>query len=59
MKIETVTYDTKTILEIGQLLNNISLKGMDNVYALNCAFNLLYNGAIEKGERETESLNDK
>lgn len=59
MKIETITYDANTILEIGQLLNALSVRGIDNVNALTRAFDLIYNGAVEKGEREMENVNDK
>lgn len=59
MRIETVTYDANTILEVGQLLNSLCVRGIDNVNALTRAFDLIYNGAVEKGERETESVNDK
>ena len=59
MKIETITYDANTILEIGQLLNGLTIRGMDNVSILTRVFDLIYNGAVEKGEREMESVNDK
>lgn len=59
MKIETITYDANTILEVAQLLNTLCVRGIDNVNALTRTFDLIYNGAIEKGERETESVNDK
>lgn len=59
MKVETITYDANTILEIGQLLNGLTIRGMDNVSILTRVFDLIYNGAVEKGEREMESVNDK
>lgn len=59
MKIETITYDANTILEIGQLLNGLTIRGMDNVSILTRVFDLIYNGAVEKGEREMENVNDK
>lgn len=59
MKIETITYDANTILEVAQLLNTLCVRGIDNVNALTRAFDLIYNGAVEKGERETEGVNDK
>lgn len=59
MKIETITYDANTILEVGQLLNGLTIRGMDNVSILTRVFDLIYNGAVEKGEREMENVNDK
>lgn len=52
MKIETVTYDVNTILRACNLLNELSVKGVENVYILSDVFQILYNGGIEKGEKE-------
>lgn len=52
MKIETVTYDVNTILKACNLLNELSVKGVENVYILSDVFQILYNGGLEKGEKE-------
>lgn len=52
MKIETVTYDMNTILKACNLLNELSVKGVENVYILSDVFQILYNGGLEKGEKE-------
>lgn len=52
MKIETVTYDVNTILKACNLLNELSIKGVENVYILSDVFHILYNGGLEKGEKE-------
>lgn len=52
MKIETVTYDVNTILKACDLLNEIQIKGMDNICMISEVFQILYNGGIEKGEKE-------
>lgn len=52
MKIETVTYDVNTILKACDLLNEIQIKGMDNICMISEVFQILYNGGIEKGKKE-------
>lgn len=52
MKVETVTYDVNTILKACNLLNELSIKGVENVYILSDVFQILYNGGLEKGEKE-------
>ncbi len=58
MKIETVTYDVNTILKACNLLNELSVKGVENVYILSDVFQILYNGGLEKGEKEVSDEKD-
>lgn len=55
----TVVYNLETIQQIGNLLDKISVTGIENVSLLATVYEMLNSQATEKRVNKTEDVNDK